>query len=104
MKPKELLAQAGHRDGFEVTLSPPASGSGRLESIEVATSAQADHATVGIKVNLGITDFVTWMDSVLAHGLRFTEACWNVPPLTEGDILEDNLGAAGLVEGGSGYS
>jgi peptide/nickel transport system substrate-binding protein len=103
-KAKELLAEAGYPDGFEVMLSVPASGSGMLASIEMATSAQADLAAVGIKVNLDITDFVTWMDAVLAHGLEFTEASWNVPSVTEADILECNFGPAGLAEGGWGYS
>jgi peptide/nickel transport system substrate-binding protein len=103
-KAKDLLAQAGYADGFEVTMILPASGSGMLLPVEIATSIQADLAAVGIKVNLDITDNVTWMDKTMVPEMQLTEACWNVAPTSEANILDNNFGAAGLVEGGWNYS
>lgn len=103
-KAKELLAQAGYPEGFEVTMILPASGSGMLSPVEIATSIQADLAAVGIKVNLDITDNVTWMDKTMVPEMQLTEACWNVAPTSEANILDNNFGAAGLVEGGWNYS
>jgi len=103
-KAKELLAEAGYPDGFEVTMILPQSGSGMLVPVEIATSVQADLAAVGIEVNLDITDNVTWMDKTMLPEMQLTEACWNVAPTSEANILDNNFGAAGLVEGGWGYS
>lgn len=103
-KARELLAEAGYPDGFDVTMILPASGSGMLLPVEIATAVQADLAAVGINVELDITDNVTWMDKTMLPNLEFTEASWNVPAATEADILDNNFGALGLVEGGWNYS
>lgn len=103
-KARRLLADAGYPDGFDVTLILPASGSGMLQPVEMATAIQADLAAVGINMELDITDNVTWMEKTMNPDLQLTEASWNVPPATEADILDNCFGALGLVEGGWNYS
>ena len=59
-KAKELLAEAGYPNGFEVTLDTHSSAS----YLPVATAIQGQLGKIGIKVKLVVTDQPTWMKKI----------------------------------------
>ncbi|WP_019122261.1 ABC transporter substrate-binding protein [Brevibacillus massiliensis] len=63
-KAKQLLAEAGYPNGFEVTYWVPESGSGMQQPATMAAAIQADLAAVGIKVNIQTLEWGTYLDKV----------------------------------------
>jgi len=77
---KELLAEAGYPDGFELVFRVPVSGSGMLLPVEMGTFIMENLAAVGIKTKIELTEFGTWMDLIRSPKNELTEMSWNVPP------------------------
>lgn len=67
-KAKELLAEAGYPNGFEVTHDTFTSPS----YLPVATAIQGQLEKVGIKLNLVVTDQPTWMKKVTSATTQMT--------------------------------
>ncbi|WP_333870695.1 ABC transporter substrate-binding protein [Desulforamulus putei] len=63
-KAKQLLAEAGYPNGFEVTYWVPESGSGMQQPVAMATAIQSDLAKVGIKVKIQTLEWTTYLDKV----------------------------------------
>lgn len=63
-KAKQLLAEAGYPNGFEVTYWIPESGSGMQQPATMAAAIQADLDKVGIKVNIQTLEWGTYLDKV----------------------------------------
>ncbi|MEG6520532.1 ABC transporter substrate-binding protein [Desulfotomaculum sp. 1211_IL3151] len=61
---KQLLAEAGYPEGFEVTYWVPESGSGMQQPVAMATAIQSDLAKVGIKVKIQTLEWTTYLDKV----------------------------------------
>ncbi|MDI3269963.1 MAG: ABC transporter substrate-binding protein [Bacillota bacterium] len=66
-KAKELLAQAGYSDGFEVTFWVPESGSGMQQPKAMAAAIQSDLRKVGIQLNIQTFEWGTYLDKVLGN-------------------------------------
>ncbi|MBC7221553.1 ABC transporter substrate-binding protein [Candidatus Bipolaricaulota bacterium] len=64
-KARELLAQAGYPQGFNATLTLPANYPFHVRTGEVLA---AQLAQVGIRLNLELVDWPTWLDRVYAQG------------------------------------
>lgn len=60
-KAKQLLAQAGFPNGFEIKLWVPESGSGMQSPKEMATVIQSDLAKVGIKTQMTTFEWTTYL-------------------------------------------
>ncbi|MGI2329071.1 ABC transporter substrate-binding protein [Planococcus sp. YIM B11945] len=63
-KAKQLLAEAGYPDGFEVDYWVPESGSGMQQPQVMAAAIQADLEKVGIKLNIQTFEWGTYLDKV----------------------------------------
>lgn len=63
-KAKELLAEAGYPDGFDVTYWVPESGSGMQQPQAIASAIQSDLAAVGINVDIQLVEWGTYIDQV----------------------------------------
>jgi len=63
-KAKELLAEAGYADGFEVTYWVPESGSGMQQPQAMAAAIQADLKEVGITVEIQTLEWGAYLDKV----------------------------------------
>jgi len=69
-KAKQLLAEAGYPNGFELNFLVPQSGSGMIAPKEIATVIQAYLGAVGIKVNIDTLEWVTYLNAILTKGLN----------------------------------
>lgn len=63
-KAKELLAEAGYPDGFEVDYWVPESGSGMQQPQVMAAAIQADLQKIGVKLNIQTFEWGTYLDKV----------------------------------------
>ena len=63
-KAKQLLAEAGYPNGFEIDFYTPSSG----VYPKIATIIQAQLAKVGIKVNIRQMDFAAWLEATVVTG------------------------------------
>lgn len=63
-KAKQLLAEAGYADGFEVTYWVPESGSGMQQPRTMAAAIQADLAQVGIDVTIQTLEWGAYLDKL----------------------------------------
>ncbi|MBM7661678.1 peptide/nickel transport system substrate-binding protein [Bacillus mesophilus] len=63
-KAKELLAEAGYADGFDVTYWVPESGSGMQQPQAMAAAIQSDLAKVGINVEIQTLEWGAYLDKV----------------------------------------
>lgn len=63
-KAKQLLAEAGYPEGFEVTYWVPESGSGMQQPRTMAAAIQADLAAVGIKATIQTLEWGAYLDKV----------------------------------------
>lgn len=63
-KAKELLAEAGYPDGFEVTYWVPESGSGMQQPQAMAAAIQSDLAKIGVKVKIQTLEWGAYLDKV----------------------------------------
>lgn len=77
-KAKQLLAEAGYPNGFEVTFLTSVSGSGQQQPVPMAEYIQSNLAAVGIKVKLETVEWATFI------------AKWNV-----GDYQMSSRGVTG---------
>jgi oligopeptide transport system substrate-binding protein len=71
-KAKELLAEAGYPDGFEVTMQYNTSTGHK----RIAEALQAQYGAVGIKINLKNVDWGTHLDSVERGEVPFFRMGW----------------------------
>jgi len=99
-KAKQLMAEAGYPDGFEVTFEVPQSGSGMQLPVEMATAIQADLAAIGITAKIEITDFVTWMGRIRTEEVELAVMSWNPPPTVETHTLLNVFTDQGLPPNG----
>lgn len=60
-KAKELLAEAGYPDGFEMTVTVP---SNYLPHIDTATVIAEQYKQIGVTVNVKLVDWNTWINDV----------------------------------------
>ncbi|HYK74299.1 MAG TPA: ABC transporter substrate-binding protein [Pseudoneobacillus sp.] len=66
-KAKELLAEAGYADGFEIDFYAPPIPRGYLpEGMKVAEVVQADLAKIGVKANIKTIDWSTYVQKAAA--------------------------------------
>ncbi|WP_028986444.1 ABC transporter substrate-binding protein [Thermicanus aegyptius] len=63
-KAKQLLAEAGYPNGFEVTYGVPESGSGMQQPTTMAAAIQADLEKVGIRVKIQTFEWGSYLDKV----------------------------------------
>ncbi|WP_242035122.1 ABC transporter substrate-binding protein [Mesobacillus harenae] len=63
-KAKELLAEAGHPDGFKVTYWVPESGSGMQQPQAMAAAIQSDLAKIGVEVEIQTLEWGAYLDKV----------------------------------------
>lgn len=63
-KAKELLAEAGYADGFDVTYWVPESGSGMQQPQAMAAAIQSDLAKIGINVEIQTLEWGAYLDKV----------------------------------------
>lgn len=68
-KAKQLLAEAGHPDGFETILMTSIDGSGQMIPVPMAEWIQRDLAAVGIKAKLETYEWITYL-SKMFEGLK----------------------------------
>lgn len=61
-KAKQLLAEAGYADGFDLEFLLPESGSGMQSPVQMSTAIQAYLSAIGINANMTTTEFGTFMD------------------------------------------
>jgi peptide/nickel transport system substrate-binding protein len=71
-KAKELLAKAGHPDGFEMELEFPAMNVYGVDLSLLAQKLQQDLGAVGIKLSLKPAPFTVWASDVDSPGVPFT--------------------------------
>lgn len=83
-KAKQLLAEAGYRDGLSVTFWVPQSGSGMQQPVTMAQAIQADLAKVGIKANLQTFEWGSYLDKVFVPDAK------KLPELHEMSWIGDN--------------
>ena len=91
-KAKQLLAEAGYKDGFNCTMV--SNGNQTL-----AEMIQNYLAEVGINVELNVTDFANWLDMIVNGKQQMYIGGWTVP---SGDVSEayaafdsNNFGSGG---------
>jgi peptide/nickel transport system substrate-binding protein len=65
-KAKQMLADAGYANGFTMTVSYPASGSGYMLPKPMNEALQAQLAKVGVTVKFIVEDFPTWIAKINA--------------------------------------
>ncbi|WP_238492595.1 ABC transporter substrate-binding protein [Desulfotruncus alcoholivorax] len=63
-KARQLLAEAGYPNGFDVTYWVPESGSGMQQPVAMATAIQSDLAKVGINVKIQTLEWTSYLDKV----------------------------------------
>jgi peptide/nickel transport system substrate-binding protein len=63
-KAKQLLAEAGYPDGFEITMWVPESGSGMQSPVMMATVVQANLADIGVQANLETFEWGTFLNNL----------------------------------------
>jgi peptide/nickel transport system substrate-binding protein len=67
-KAKELLAQAGFADGFDLEYLVPESGSGMVAPKQIATAMQADLKKIGINLKITTLEWISYL-AATANGL-----------------------------------
>ena len=83
---KELLAEAGYPDGFEVEFWVPESGSGMQQSVAMGTVIQDFLSRVGIRVTIQQFEWGTYLDRVIVP----VENADAVPAMFEMSWIGDN--------------
>jgi peptide/nickel transport system substrate-binding protein len=73
---KALLADAGHPNGFEISLSSPI---GRyLKDVEITQVVQAQLATIGITANINTLEYAAFADGMRAHQMEMFVLGWRM--------------------------
>lgn len=67
-KAKDLLAQAGYPNGFELEYLVPESGSGMVAPKEIATAMQADLKEIGVNLNITTMEWISYL-AATSNGL-----------------------------------
>lgn len=76
---RALLSEAGYGDGLRLRLMAPASGSGMLAPVQMATAIQADLAKIGIDLTIETYEWNTFLAKVnrgLAGQADMAEMAW----------------------------
>jgi peptide/nickel transport system substrate-binding protein len=71
-KAKELLAAAGHPDGFELSATYPEVNVYGIDFTTMMQKVQTDLKDVGITVTLTPVDFTVWIDKITTDGIPLT--------------------------------
>lgn len=66
---RQLLAEAGYPDGFDMTLSYPTSGSGNMIPTPMNTALQADLAAIGVQVELKPIEWAAMLSDFFAGNI-----------------------------------
>ena len=89
-KSRELLAEAGHPDGFgNCEFMVPESGSGMQAPVEMGTLIQANLAAVGIDCSIKTLEWGAYLKAYREHP-QMAQMSWN-PPIGDPDIVLNNL-------------
>jgi len=83
-KARDLLAQAGYPNGFEVEFWVPQTGSGMQQPVEMAIAIQAYLAAVGVTANIQTWEWGTYLDKV------FGPPAGELPAMHEMSWIMDN--------------
>lgn len=83
-KAKELLAQAGYPDGFEMTITVPANYSFHMQTAEVIVEQLAK---VGIKAKIDAVEWDTWLDKAYNKRQYQTTICGITSDLSPDYVL-----------------
>lgn len=67
-KAKDLLAQAGYANGFDLEYLVPQSGSGMVAPTQIATAMQADLKKIGVNVKITTMEWISYL-SATSKGL-----------------------------------
>ncbi|MDQ3385067.1 MAG: ABC transporter substrate-binding protein [Actinomycetota bacterium] len=102
---RELLAEAGMPDGFDVTLSLRDVVRGYLPNpVPVATDIQAQLAEVGINVTIDVQESGTFIDNANAGNLPFYLLGWGADYPDATNFLDFHFGAGSSPQFGTGFS
>ncbi|MCF6317583.1 MAG: ABC transporter substrate-binding protein [Marinosulfonomonas sp.] len=89
-KARELLAEAGHADGFSnCEFLVPESGSGMQAPVEMGTFIQANLAAVGINCSIKTMEWGAYLKAYREHP-QMAQMSWN-PPNGDPDIVMNML-------------
>ena len=85
-KAKQLLAQAGYPNGFDIEYIVPESGSGMVAPKEIATAMQADLKKVGINAKISTMEWISYiaetakgLDNVQGRQFGMAQESWMNP-------------------------
>lgn len=79
---KKLLAEAGYPNGLEINFLVPQSGSGMVAPREIATVIQAQLQAVGVKVNIDVLEWVTYLNEIGAKGSHLTNKTYHMQQMS----------------------
>ena len=85
-KAKELLAEAGYPDGFDVDFWVPESGSGMQQPVAIATVVQDYLRRIGVNLNIQQFEWGTYLDRVIVP----IDQADTLPPIYEMSWIGDN--------------
>ncbi len=88
-KAKELLAEAGYPDGFEVNYLIPESGSGMQSCVAMSTAIQGYLADVGITANIEKMEWGTFLNRCMSEDLIGDEAEYQMWSLSWMNVAGD---------------
>ncbi|MEQ8964986.1 MAG: ABC transporter substrate-binding protein [Azospirillaceae bacterium] len=101
---RELMAEAGHVDGFTTTAQLPTGGSYMLDPVAIMQWVQRDLAEIGITISLETYDWVTYLEywiNGLAEGVGMNVMAWGTDYSEwwlNDIVLSDGFGNTGHVE------
>ncbi len=75
-KAKQLLAEAGHPDGFAINLWAPESGSGMQSPVAMSTVIQANLAEIGVQANIQTFEWGTFLNNLRAGDQEMFVNSW----------------------------
>ena len=90
-KAKELLAEAGYENGFDITCTVPSS---YLLHVNTAVELASQLKAVGINMSIEQIDFATWLDSAYKKGNYETTVIALMPIYAPYDVLRRYVSTA----------
>ena len=80
-KAKQLLADAGFKDGFDTVFQIPTGGSGEVMPVEMAEWIAANAAKVGIRIKLQTSEWITYLHDWgggMKPGIGLNQMSWGM--------------------------